>query len=101
MPRGAGNEPRVPQKRISIGISPGARRARPRASPARGARLRPRCGTGQRSATLAKHGNTRVNLLISKISRTSGWSAATAIVPPCARACREASMRTRSPTLAM
>ena len=96
---GAGREPRVPQNRISIGGSqaPGESAG----SPAPGTGLGPggRVGDGRRHGGEA--GNTSVNLLISKISRTRGWSAATAMVPPCARACREASMRTRRPMLAM
>ena len=64
----------------------------------------PRPGWGRAAGSAMRVGHAReaagtpcVNLLISKISRTSGWSAATRIVPPCARACREASMRDAEP----
>ena len=53
------------------------------------------------SRTDPKHWKTRLKRLISKISRTTGWSAATTIEPPCSRICLAASIRTRNPTLLM
>src|SRR5215472_15019442 len=86
-----GMDPRVPQKRTSM----------PRPQTVSKAARAGGDSLASASRSAGKTSSTRLKRLISKISRTTGWSPHTARVPPCFFTCLEARMSTRSPTLLM